>query len=470
MPSTCPEPDASSLHLSRRALVGTGLATAALWRLGTAPALAARQDAISDPTTWHTWLLTSANELRPAAPSDPTSTEVAELLDYQSTRTDQTATDVAKWGSEAAVLPWDDLAAEVGVDIRGYALLRAALSDAVLAARDAQNAYHRDAPATADPRLTPMKGVATDRPSFPSEHAAVAGAASTVLAYLFPDEPADRFPTLAEEAASSRLWAGANYRSDIEAGLALGQAVGERAVARGKADGSDATWDGTGRPMGPGSWVPTPPEFVYPPEDPLGGRRQTWVLASGDAIRPAAPPAYDSSLWRAELGAVQQATAERTLEQERIIDYWRAKGPIGAFTGAARELMARERYDLPHTAYALAMVGVAMDDAVIAVWDAKYTWWTERPITADPDLAVYIPTPAYPSYPSGFSAVCGAAASVLADLFPAAAFDLLTAAAEGAAQRAWSGIHFVLDDDVGSMMGRQVGRLVAEIGRQNGAE
>src|SRR5262245_36034311 len=110
MPSTYPDPYAPSLLLSRRALVGSGLATAAVWHLGTLPALAVQQDAAADPTTWHTWLLTSADELRPAAPADPTSAEVAELLDYQSKRTDQTTEVVAKWGSEAAVLPWDDLA------------------------------------------------------------------------------------------------------------------------------------------------------------------------------------------------------------------------------------------------------------------------------------------------------------------------------------------------------------------------
>src|SRR5208337_963765 len=44
-------------------------------------------------------------------------------------------------------------------------------------------------------------------PSYPSEHATVAGAASTVLAYLFPDK-ADDFKARAEEAAQVRVQAG----------------------------------------------------------------------------------------------------------------------------------------------------------------------------------------------------------------------------------------------------------------------
>src|SRR5829696_7094029 len=98
----------------------------------------------------------------------------------------------------------------------------------------------------------------------------------------------------------SRLWAGANYPSDAEAGLALGQEVGQRAVARGKADSSDAKWDGSGRLTGEGTWEPTPPKFVETPVEPLGGTWETWVLPSGDAVRPAPPPEYGSPLWQAE--------------------------------------------------------------------------------------------------------------------------------------------------------------------------
>ena len=42
--------------------------------------------------------------------------------------------------------------------------------------------------------------------SFPSEHAAVAAAASTVLAYLFPKEPAEALTALADEAATRGCW------------------------------------------------------------------------------------------------------------------------------------------------------------------------------------------------------------------------------------------------------------------------
>jgi hypothetical protein len=113
----------------------------------------------------------------------------------------------------------------------------------------------------------------------------------------------------------------------------------------------------------------------------------------------------------------------------RIVEYWASKGPFVSFTEYALDLIERNGLDDAHTARALALVSVAQADAVISVWDAKYTWWTSRPITEDPDLDMLLPTPAYPSYPSGFSAVAGSAAVVLSHLFPRAEIDLMASAA-----------------------------------------
>jgi membrane-associated phospholipid phosphatase len=478
MTPTTSESFVRSSLLSRRAVVGSALAAAAISQLGPMAASAARQEATGGAATWRTWLLASADELRPTAPSEPTDVEVAELLEFQDKRTDETVALVKQWGADPAVIPWVnvgmDLAKEFMLsgprDSRAQALLRTAIYDAVLAALDAQATYPRDAPAVADSRIAPVEGVGADQPSFPSVHAAVAGANETVLPYVFPDAEAGRFTALSKEAAESRLWAGANYRSDIEAGLTIGRAVGERAVARGTADGSDAKWDGSGRLTGPGYWEPTPPAFVETPVEPLCGTWETWVLASGDAVRPAPYPAYDTPLWRAELEAVQEAVAGRTLEQTRIVDYWVGKGAFRAFTDIAKDLIERDGLDTPHAARVLALMSVAQADAEIAIFDAKYTYWTSRPVTEDPDLDVMIPTPSFPSYPSGYSAVAGSAAAALAHLFPKAEVDLLAAAAEAAAQRCWSGIHYPLDDDVGLEMGYRIGRLVNEVARDDGAE
>jgi hypothetical protein len=148
---------------------------------------------------------------------------------------------------------------------------------------------------------------------------------------------------LADEAGTSRLWAGTNYRSEIEAGYELGWKVGARAISRGEGDGSAVEWDGSGRPTGDGVWEPTPPGFIEPPLDPLAGTWQPWLLGTGSEFRPAPLPPYGSPEWQAELAAVEEAVTRRSPEQEQAAHFW-AGGPgtvtpVGLWTQIARDLI-----------------------------------------------------------------------------------------------------------------------------------
>jgi membrane-associated phospholipid phosphatase len=315
---------------------------------------------------------------------------------------------------------------------------------------------------------------AVESSSFPSAHAAVATTASIVLAYLFPKASSAELAALADEAATSRLDAGTNFRSDVEAGQAIGKAVGARAVARGKADGSAAEWDGSGRLTGDGYWQPTPPGYVQQPTDPLAGTWRPWIMASGDQYRPPPPPAFQSPGWVAELGEVQEAVARRTPEQAAAVRFW-AGGPgtvtpAGLWIELARELIVRDQLDAPRAARVLALASVAMADGFICCWDAKYAYWTERPITADPTLDVLIPTPPFPSYTSGHSTISTAAATVLGHLFPEDDADLAEKATEAKSSRLWAGIHYPIDNDMGALGGGMIGRLVVARARADGAE
>jgi membrane-associated phospholipid phosphatase len=66
-------------------------------------------------------------------------------------------------------------------------------------------------------------------PSYVSGHLTTSGAASTVLAAVFPAK-AEALAAMAEEAAVSRLYGGIHYRSDNEVRLALGRRIGQVAV------------------------------------------------------------------------------------------------------------------------------------------------------------------------------------------------------------------------------------------------
>src|SRR5260370_25703056 len=102
---------------------------------------------------------------------------------------------------------------------RGLALVNVAIYDATVAAWDSKYAYNRQHPSAADPSIKPSVGL-PESPSYPSEHAVAAGAASVVLSYLFPNQ-SEVYADLAEEAARSRLFAGTAYPSDVNAGLEL---------------------------------------------------------------------------------------------------------------------------------------------------------------------------------------------------------------------------------------------------------
>jgi membrane-associated phospholipid phosphatase len=326
--------------------------------------------------------------------------------------------------------------------------------------------YPRVPPARADARVATIGPVDDGRSSFPSEDAAAAGAAEVILAELFPDEPRTQLTARAEEEAARPLRAGAAYRSDIDAGLALGRAVGMLAVARARSDGAARVWDGSGRPSGLGVWQPTPPTFTDPPVDPLAGSWQTWVVERGDQFRPGAPPAYGSLAWRSELAAVQRAVAHRTPEQVSAAFFWAGSAgtvtPAGLWTQIARDLILRDGLDVRAAARVLALTTVAMADAFICCWDAKYSYWTLRSITADPSLDVLFPTPPFPSYTSGHSTVSGAASTVLGYLFPDDEVRLNDQAEEAKDSRLWAGIHYPIDNDVGLTNGRALGRLVIQ--------
>src|SRR5438874_10575761 len=66
----------------------------------------------------------------------------------------------------------------------------------------------------------------------------------------------------------------------------------------------------------------------------------------------------------------------------------------------------------------LALVNVAIYDATVATWDAKYAFNRPRPSETDASLSTLLPIPSSPSYPSEHAAAAGAASAVLAYLFP----------------------------------------------------
>jgi membrane-associated phospholipid phosphatase len=170
----------------------------------------------------------------------------------------------------------------------------------------------------------------------------------------------------------------------------------------------------------------------------------------------------------AEMNEVYAVSQTLTDEQKRIADYW-ADGagsvtPSGHWNLIAVDLV-RDAPDWPtlRTARLFATLNTAQADAFIACWDAKYAYWSIRPISAirrliDPNWLSYITTPPFPSYPSGHSTTSGAASTVLAAFFPAKAQELAAKAEEAALSRLYGGIHFRSDNEAGLALGRRIGQ------------
>lgn len=439
-----------------------GAACAALLLVLSAGQVAAQEQIEPTAGTWRTWLISSGAELRAPPPPDRTATE-AELAELRGMAAQRgpAMTRIVYWDAGGPSYRWNEIAVEEivrrGIPVplagRHLALLNAALYDAVIAAWDSKYAHNRPRPGVADANLS--AALPTPRsPSYPSEHAATAGAAAEVLAYLFP-ERASEFRAQAQEAAESRLLAGLQYRSDVAAGLAIGRAIGARAVARGRADRSDAAWSGS-VPTGPGRWQGTNPVA------PMAGTWQTWTLARPDEFRPAPGPAHDSPQMAAELTELRGV--RRTPAMTSAAGFWefgaggfRSFAMWNAMTGRK---VFEHRLDAnpPRAARAYALSSIAFYDANIACWDAKYAYWAIRPQQLDPELRPMFNPPNHPSYPAAHGCLSTAAATALAQLFPsdAAMFDAI--AAEAAEARVWAGIHFRSD----IVAGRELGRRVAE--------
>lgn len=123
----------------------------------------------------------------------------------------------------------------------------------------------------------------------------------------------------------------------------------------------------------------------------------------------------------------------------------------------------------PQAARIDALLGVAHYDALIACWDAKYTYWAIRPHQLDSTFAPLFPVPNHPSYPSAHSCLSGAMAEVLSYAFPATAEAIHARAVEAGESRIWGGLHFRSDITSGLAIGEAVGKKVVEHAQQDGA-
>jgi len=452
----------------------------------------------NDPTggTWKTVLVPADSMVQLAAPLDSTSADYAaelqEVKTMQAQMTSQQSADVKYW-SAGAVVRWNEIARSLVIKYnvqpklgatpdplkpfanppfasRAYAMVAVAQYDALVTAWNAKYKYGRRAPFQVDAGIRTIVPV-SDLPSYPSEHAVVAAASAEVLKFLFPGDTAWLSERLRNH-EESRIVAGANVRSEIAAAEEIGRAVAQRVIARAKSDGAkdakgaDTVWtDQT-------SWISleTPPR---PPMLPLWGKVKPWVVPSAEALRPDPPPAVGTPAYEADLAEVRHYSESRTREEWRIADVWADGGgtatPPGHWNLIASDLIRKHSLNELRAARAMSLMNMAVADAAICCWDAKYAYAFPRPSQIDPSIKTATGIPNFPSYTSGHATFSGAASDVLAYLFPSDAATMKAWGEEASISRLYASIHYHFDCDVGLQCGRNVAQYAIQLGQADGS-
>jgi hypothetical protein len=338
-------------------------------------------------------------------------------------------------------------------------------------------------------------------PKGTSARAAAVQAAYTSLMHLFPAQ-ANTFNAArdASLAAILDVGGGDKHHDKVEASVAAGVAWGQ--------DVADAIWawrstDGYSTVLPPflggtavGEWRPTPPAFL-PGATPQWATMTPWVIATPSQFRPAGPPALTSALYAQVfnetkiMGSVNSQF--RTADQTLYAQFWQSATVSYFWNTVAMQLLAAQNdMTLLDHARLFGALNVAMADAFIPTWDAKYTYVFWRPVTAiplaatdgnpatdpDPGWMPLIVTPNHPEYPSAHSTISSAGIAVLVHFFgdnssftvdsygmPGVTRSFTSfsdALDEVANARIYGGIHYRTSTDDGRALGTTVGNYVLE--------
>jgi len=318
-----------------------------------------------------------------------------------------------------------------------------------------------------------------------SAEAAVAAAHRVSLTRLLPAQQASI--DAAHQAALASIADGPAKA----AGIAAGEAAAN-AVLAARAD--DVIAPEAYRPhASAGTYVPTAAVAV-----PQWSQRKPWLLANAAQFRPAAPPSLTSAAWARDFNEVKdfggRTSTRRSAEQTEAARFWDYSLPA-IYHGVVRSVALGPNRDLTANARLFATVAQAMDDALIAVFDAKYHYNFWRPVTAirnadqdgndatqrEANWGSLIDAPMHPEYPSGHSILAATVATVLNAEAKGGALPVLSTSsptAKGATRR-WAspdeflrevsdarvhgGIHFRSATDAGEAMGKRIGELAVQL-------
>jgi len=376
--------------------------------------------------------------------------------------------------SADAVCDWNTKAGEIIVSARmGPPPANRALAIANTAVYEAVNAITKRYPAGAL-KLEAAPGASVD--------AAVAAANRTALSKLLPSQQS--VIDTAYQAALSKIADGPAKTS----GITVGEKAAAAILAMRADDGAAAAE--TYRPQtAAGVYVPTViPAVTHWPQ------RKPWLMTSSSQFRPGPPPALTSPLWARDYNEIKalggKSSSRRTAEQTQIAGFWEATLPP-IYNGIVLSIADVPGREVTQNARLFAAVAQAADDALLAVFEAKYHYNFWRPVTAirngdldgndaterDVSWTPFIETPMHPEYPCAHCTVAAAVGTVLQAEIGSGSMPTLTTTSylvKGPARnwakiedfmqevenaRVYDGVHFRNSTEVGTALGKQVGAL-----------
>jgi hypothetical protein len=237
-------------------------------------------------------------------------------------------------------------------------------------------------------------------------------------------------------------------------------------------------------------WQPTDVINTNPLE-PYWGKMRCFAMINSDACEtPAIIPfsTTPGSAFYNQAIEVVNTVKNLTAQQKDIALWWsddpkKTGTPSGHWVAIENQIATEKNLDLAKAAEMYVLTGIAMGDAFISCWQAKYKVNLLRPVTyirqympGNNNWTALLPTPPFPEYPSGHSVASGAAASVLTKLFGNYAFTDRTntylglsprtfssfqaAANEAAISRLYGGIHYREAIENGIVQGQEVAKAV----------
>ncbi|MFM9837145.1 MAG: phosphatase PAP2 family protein [Cyclobacteriaceae bacterium] len=190
--------------------------------------------------------------------------------------------------------------------------------------------------------------------------------------------------------------------------------------------------------------------------EPTAGQWKPWVILSTKDFK--IPPPPNAAAEKDEINAMIALQKKIDTTALKEMHYWNAGPPAYRWQAAADDLIDTTQYFL--RVYAL--LNVAIYDATLAAWNAKYEYNRLRPSPSQDGIKQLISPPQNPSYPCEHSVTAGAGATMLAYLFPAKADSILAAAKKIGESRVMAGVQYPSDVKAGFELGVKVANYVIE--------